>query len=115
MVLPHDLRCKLIFDKREGFWRAFEWGFLVIEDGKVVSRFSTPATLAYFLGRCFSNDRSLKMHNHRVWKKGDRPFPAKALNAFFGVRNLWELRRDHIKNEIFEWTEEVDNLFITER
>lgn len=110
MLLPEELKRKLIH--RAAFRRAFIEGCLCIEDGKIVSRFRTPAALAYFLGRCFSNDKSVKQCKFRVWTRGDREFPAAALNRLFGMTDLREIRKNHIKNKIPAWFKEIDNLFV---
>lgn len=108
--LPEELKCKLIH--RAAFRRAFTEGFLAIEEGKIVSRFRTPAALTYFLGRCFSNDKTIRQCSLRVWTKGDREFPATALNRLFGTTDLKEIRKNHLKNKIFAWSKEIDNLFV---
>ncbi len=108
--LPEELKRKLIH--RAAFRRAFIEGCLCIEDGKIVSRFRTPAALAYFLGRCFSNDISMKQCKFRMWIRGDREFPAAALNRLFGMTDLREIRKNHIKNKIPAWFKEIDNLFV---
>lgn len=110
MLLPKDLKRKLIH--RAAFRRAFSEGYLCIEDGEIVGRFRTPAALAYLLGRCFSNDKSMKQLNYRVWVRGDREFPAAALNRLFGMTDLREIRKNHIKNKIPAWFKEIDNLFV---
>jgi len=110
MLLPQRLRSKLIH--RAAFRRAFDRGFLCVENGVVVSQFGSPWALAYFTGRCFSNDKSRKVLNHRVWKKGDRAYPATELNLFFGMPDLRSIRKFHINNEILGWFEEIDNLFV---
>jgi len=110
MLLPQGLRSKLIH--RAAFRRAFDKGFLCVENGTVVSQFGSPWALAYFTGRCFSNDKSRKMLKSRVWEKGNRPYPATELDAFFRTRNLRVIRKYHLNNEILEWFEEIDNLFV---
>jgi len=109
-LLPLGLQRKLIH--RAAFRRAFDEGYLCVENGRIVSQFGSPWALAYFTGRCFSNDKSRKILKHRVWVKGDRAYPATELNALFGMRNLREIRKSHLKNEIPEWFECVDNLFV---
>lgn len=110
VLLPRELKRKLIH--RAAFRRAFTEGFLAIEEGEIVSRFRTPAALTYFLGRCFSNDKTIRQCSLRVWTKGDREFPATALNRLFGTTDLKEIRKNHLKNKIFAWSKEIDNLFV---
>jgi len=109
-LLPRGLRRKLLH--RAAFRRAFETGLLTVEAGVVEHHFRSKGVLAYFCGRCFSDDKSEKVFKQKVWRKGDRAFPAEELNALFGETNLKECRKNGMKNKIPNGTEEVDNLFV---
>jgi len=111
VLLPIGLQHKLIH--RAAFRRAFEQGMLCVENGAIVSQLGSLKALTYLLGRLYSNDRSRKVANRRVWVKGDRAFPATELNALFSTRNLRGVRNFHLNNEIPQWFETIDNLFVT--
>lgn len=112
MQLPDDLRGKLIPKYQNAFKKAFDQNLLCYKNGRIKSFFRSPGALAYFLGRCFSGDKPCKVLKYRVWKRGDIPFPATGLNALFGKKNIWELRRNNSENKNFHDFEVVDNLFV---
>jgi len=98
---------------RAAFCRAFEVGYLKVVDGRIVSNFKTKSLLAYFTGRVFSNDHSKSVFGHACWVDGGGVFPGKMVEQVFGVANLRELRKKHIKNRtIAEGYKEVDRLFV---
>lgn len=116
VLLPRELKRKLIH--RAAFRRAFERGYLTLENGKIISHFKTNSLLTYFLSRVFCNDKSDYKLGYVRWIKGNKPFPEKELYLLFGIRNLREIRKSHVteKNykKIIKDYEMVDNLFFTE-
>lgn len=110
LLLPKNLRKKL--RHRKAFRNAFSLGYISIDEGEVVSHFRSVAMLAYFCGRCFSDDTVLIRHRYRYIQTSDISFPAAELERFFGVSHLRDSRKNLMNKKIPAWYQTIDNLFI---
>lgn len=109
MLLPDELRGML--HHRAAFRRAFECGYITYKGGRFVSKFSSVYKLAYFLGRCFSNDK-IGMHSKNKYIVGQFTFPAAELERAFGLENLKKSRQGAMKRKNFRCYKFIDSLFV---
>jgi len=110
MLLPRKLQQRL--NDCAAYCKAFEVGLLCVENGVVEYHLESKSELAFFCGRVFSNDKSRKVANHKMWEKGNSKFPGTELNEFFRVTNLRQLRQNCLNNKIYSGFKKVDNLFV---
>lgn len=96
--------------------KAMEMGYVVCDgNGSATWMLGSKTLLAYFLGRVWAADfpNVKKGGGTPLWVKGDNVFPGKALERFFGEKNLKELRQGKLYNNVPEGHRIVDRLFIT--
>ena len=108
-LLPDGLRKAL--RHRAAFRRAFECGFITYKAGHFGHTFTTAYKLAYFLGRCFSDDRIVG-RSKKEYVCGDN-FPAAELDRLFDVKNLKESREGVMKLKNFRCYKFIDSLFVS--
>ena len=100
----------------EPLMKAMEMGYVVCDgNGGATWMLGSKTLLAYFLGRVWAADFPTvkKSGGTPLWTKGDNVFPGKALERFFGEKNLKELRQGKLYNNVPEGHRIVDRLFIT--
>ena len=110
------MRVLVMAEDIEPLTRAMEMGYVVCDgNGGATWMLGSKTLLAYFLGRVWAADypNVNKSGGTPLWTKGDNVFPGKALERFFGEKNLKELRQGKLYNNVPEGHRIVDRLFIT--
>lgn len=109
--LPMKLRNNL---RKDVLLAAIEEDYICITaDGHLQWQLESKTLLAYLCGRVWCGDKSdyLKRRDAHVWTQGTREFPARDLEALFGVSGLSNLRRHRKLSSSPEGFELIDSLF----
>ena len=110
--MPMKLRLDML--NPHAFDLAVIKGYIKPGEGNTLAwQMGTNTLLAYFLGRLFCGDTPVKEQRRGalIWKQEQRPFPGKALEQVFGVRNLRILRAGHKFGKVPQGHLYIDELF----